>query len=413
MDQLAAQGGSIWRNDVQVPRMLWSTYALCEDVMSLKRAVQQLDTLADEVPSVAGLRAAIHACYLTERGMPRDALTRHGPLFEALRAETDVRAAQYLGAYARILRKAGEPARAVQICEETLRRLDRRALSYTMLSFGLRLELPLSRAALGEYETARRLLDELLLEQQQHDNPLIHGLTHGARAELALAMQDREQAEQQLAAMGEWFRNTEHPALFAQFQRLADRERASKTSAIPALHHELGKARDEELLQGALRDVFARPEKALEQVLREAHAEHGYLYELTEDGLRLHTASGEPVLQAVSDELAQCIALQTDASFETAFSSESDEGAPANTLTTITTDASGALLSTRIQGKNAYWLPLQRAEQGAVLAVGALLLVEGAEPLKRLNTLLLTNLAQLLCRVPYAVQARSQQREHC
>jgi hypothetical protein len=228
MDRMAAQAGAIWRNDMQVLRMLWTTYALCEDVMSLKRAVQQLDTLAAEAPSVARLRDAVDACYLAERGMAAEALTRHRHVFEALTNEPGVRTIQYLGAYARILRKAGEPERAKQVCEAAIAKLTGLELGFTMLTYGVRLELPLALAALGEHARAAALLDVLLAEQEQHDNPLIHGLTHGARAELSLLQHDWAEAERQLAAMGEWFRDTQHPALFAQYQRLADRARTGK-----------------------------------------------------------------------------------------------------------------------------------------------------------------------------------------
>jgi hypothetical protein len=99
-------------------------FALCEDLIAIKRSVEQLSPLADEVPSVARTRNAIHTCYLSERGLPEEALARYGAMFESIdRERPTLRDVQYLGAYARILRKAGQARRARDVCEAALRAL--------------------------------------------------------------------------------------------------------------------------------------------------------------------------------------------------------------------------------------------------------------------------------------------------
>ncbi|HEX6243488.1 MAG TPA: serine/threonine-protein kinase, partial [Polyangiales bacterium] len=221
-DRLAAEEGSTWRNDVQVPRMLWSTHMMCEDVLTLKRDMEQLRRLAAQIPTVARLRDVLSACYLCERGMAKEALEQYEPTLRAALEETGLRALQQLSAYARILRKAGRAAEAVEICERVLSRLSREERGLTSLTFLAELELPLSLTTLGEYERAKRHLTALLLAHAEHDNPLLHGLIHGACADLALREGDRPAFDLHAQAMQDWLRKTQHPALFAQYHRLCE-----------------------------------------------------------------------------------------------------------------------------------------------------------------------------------------------
>lgn len=232
MDKLAVEAGSIWRNDVSVPRMLWSTHAVCEDVLSLKRAVQQLESLASSISTVAQLRDVTDACYLSERGMATQALERHEPMLQKLAEEGGLRATQCAMAYARILRKAGQPARAQEVCEQALAKLSPEEREFTVLVSGVRRELAQALAAQGNLQRATELADALLQEQSAHDNPLLHGLAHGSRAEIALLEGDWMRLESELHAMREWFDKCEHPALYAQCQRLAERAKASRIASI-------------------------------------------------------------------------------------------------------------------------------------------------------------------------------------
>ena len=233
-DRLAARGGATWRNDVQVPRMLWSTHAMCGDLLTLKRDMEQLQGLAAEVPTLSRLRDLLHACYLCERGMPEEALARYERTLRAALEEPGLRALQQLGAYARILRKAGRAADAVAVCESALQRVTDEEAHYTVLLFALHIELPLALCALGEHARARTSLDALLAAQQLHDNPMLHGLAHGARAEVALAEQDWPLFDVQIEEMRRWLRTTQHPTLFAQSQRLLERARAARSPATSA-----------------------------------------------------------------------------------------------------------------------------------------------------------------------------------
>lgn len=224
-DQLAATSGATWRNDVQVPRMIWSTHALCGDVLTLKRDMEQLRSLALEVPTVARLRDIFNACYLCERGRPDEALARYESVFQVARTATGVRAVQQLGAYARILRKAGRAEEALQVCEAAVARLSPADLEFTLLVFGVQVELALSLTMLGQNERAKHTFAQLFAAHAAHDNPMLHGLLHVARAELALAERDWTSFEEHEHSAQAWLTKTQHPALMAQYQRLVERGR--------------------------------------------------------------------------------------------------------------------------------------------------------------------------------------------
>lgn len=395
MDRLANEAGSTWRNDVMVPRMLWTTLALCEDVMGLKRAAQQLSPLAAQMPTVAVMRDLTHACYLSEHGLPDEALARYAHLFEAAIGAHDLRAAQHLGAYARILRKAGQPQRARQICEQLLAQLTPADHEFAVLTFGARLELPLSLLALGEHERAAELLDALLLEHQAHDNPLLHGLTHGARAEVALAMNDRPRVQRHLELMKNWLRDTRHPALYAQYQRLAERARKhsdgrdslstrSQPPASPALTAQAPSSPSEDTLRALL-----------SRVVQEADASAGYLYRLGAEGTLelVCTLQDQLMPDACERELAVLLRGHGNDAFETELLEPHDAPElPRSELMTLVEDTAGIPLRTPWPGRHGYWFALNAAATSTVPA-GALVLVEGGAPLKRSRKLLLEQLA--------------------
>jgi tetratricopeptide (TPR) repeat protein len=402
LDRLAADTGAVWRHDVQLPRLLWSSTALCEDVMGLKRSVEQLDALADEVRSVGRLRDATHACYLAERGMPRDALTRYGAMFEAIDLEAPtLRDVQYLGAYARILRKAGELTRAKRVCEAALAGLTEEENAFTLLSFCARLELPLILSQLGQHSAAQQHIDALLSAQSHHDNPMLHGLSHGARAEIALAAGDRVSMEHHVGRMGEWLRDTEHPTLFAQYQRLADKLNALKAN-VRHSRAPLFAKQDVELILRSYGEPDKRYQKALELCLGEADAQRGYLYLMRDDALWLAAKNGIELPSALCiGELTQQVQAHRARLFET----EHVAVVPDNQNSTLRIDAGMTTLSAGTDANALRVIMLERAASAFLLvppsgvALGVVLMANDARALNPLANAFLTQVAESVAQV--------------
>jgi AAA ATPase domain len=407
LDRLAAETGAVWRHDVQVPRLLWSSQALCEDVMALKRSVQQLGPLADLVPSVARLRDVTHACYLSERGLPQEALIRYRALFEAIdRERPTLRDVQYLGAYARILRKAGQPRRAVEVCEAALRALTEEEREFRLMTFCAELELSLSLFEVGEQERAIVLLDRLLAAQAAHDNPLLHGLAHGARAQLALALNDRASFIEHLEAMRKWLRRTDNPPLFAQYQRLADRTQAplQSTSLAPPPRkqrapHDVGASIPR------YADASERAERALALALRELGAVTGYLFVKRDDALALAAAtSSEQPPAGCLRELARLMAAPRGHGFETELLKPPDNSNGARPsitgLTTLVEETQIAPLAVAWPDRKASAFLLVPPALGPHEAIGAVVVLEEQRPLHAIPAAFLAQLAEAVALSP-------------
>ncbi|HKU40676.1 MAG TPA: AAA family ATPase, partial [Polyangiales bacterium] len=392
-DMLASQAGSTWREDVGTPRQMWSTYVLCEDVLGLKRASHDLDPLAEELPTIRKLRDATRACYLCERGMHEQALREYRSLFEAMILEPGLQGARYAGAYARLLRIAGEPERAKQVCVDALARLSPADREFRVATFSAELELLLSTAALGALDEAARDIEQLIEAQREHDNPLLHGLSHKARAQVALLQRDAAVFAQHLAEMEAWFRRTDNPALIGQCQRLTEQ---AKLADI--LQPERGAANDgqralPELAQieaafEACRGPAERLRAAIDLVLSATGAERGYLYLLEPAGLRFAAplVGAEPpetvrkVLEERIERLRQEPSLLwTDATF----------------AVTVHEAQQDTLLGGRTRMECTSQLLAFPAE-GELVVVGALALVRGAAPLATPEASLLESIARAI-----------------
>jgi hypothetical protein len=289
VDVLASQAGTTWRHDLLAQRMFWSTYALCEDVMGLKRVAGELERSAAELPSLEQVRDAARACYLTERHRPAEALARHEASLAAASADNGAASLRFAVAYAHILRAAGRAEQARTLCRSKRASMEARDQDF-MFSVCLSIEELLASAELGETQAAALALDELIMAQAQHDSPLLHGLAHKARAQVALLQRDRVVFVEQLRAMHGWFLRTDNPALMGQYQRLSEDGRAAGVLDDPrsqAPHHAL--ARNLAQVSAALSACRGRGERletAMELILDHSAARRGYLYVLEADGLR-------------------------------------------------------------------------------------------------------------------------------
>jgi len=292
LDVLAAQGGSPWRQDVLVPRCLWWIEAQCEDALGLKRSVRQLETISRHCNALASTHAAAHACYLADRGLAAEALTRYGETLEPVVREPTVLAARLVAAYARVLRKAGQAERARELCTAALARFTAEERELSCLVHGVELELGLSLASLGDLAAAAEHLRQLCAAQQTHDNPLLHGLTHIACAEVALLQSDSEAFAEHIAEAERWATVMQYAAVFGLVQRLQARARVAhvesasfdiklQSASMERACGEIGDA------IAACRGAVERQQIALDILIEQSKAVSGYLYLVEQTELRL------------------------------------------------------------------------------------------------------------------------------
>jgi tRNA A-37 threonylcarbamoyl transferase component Bud32/tetratricopeptide (TPR) repeat protein len=398
VDALAARAGSTWRSDVLIARNLWWPHALCEDVMGLKHCVRQLESLVKDAPSLALMHDAAHASYLAARGMHLEALQRYGKTLEAGSAEPNELSMRVIGTLARIWRLNHRAEKSEALCRTSLAALRPAQLEFEVAVHGVRLEHAYALWDIGQHEECLALLDRVLDDQDSHDNPLLHGLTHKARAQMALAQGDRAVFRAQLDAMDEWFRRTENPSLIAQCHALADEgSRAGLLNETRqyAYSNRPSAADTETKIRAAFgrcRGSSDRLQTALDMVLAATGAERGYLY-LVEAGGGLRFAA--PLVgHEPPEDLKRELSEKLDS-----FCNENDETAilnaakPEGMHTVIGSDELPSIPPMSLAKKfSSVFLVIPK--DGQLVAVGAVALLPGDESLLGIPTQTLEEIAR-------------------
>lgn len=290
LDVMAGQGGSPWPQDVFLPRALWWVEAQCEDALGLKRHVRQLAELASSFSTLEPMHAAAHACYLTQRGLADEALTRYGALLERVSRTCNL-GERFQCAYVRVLRAAGKYEQAITVCREVLARVKDEERPYVAFYHGVQLELGRCLAAIGKLEEAAAYLDEVCDAQATHANPLIHALSYLARAEVAVLQQDDACFRQQMERTEPWMRATQYAPLFGLARRLQAQARAAGLACHnlePDNDNAEVRTRVEEIgeMIAGCRGEQARQQMVLDLVIEHSGAAGGYLYLETRAGLQ-------------------------------------------------------------------------------------------------------------------------------
>jgi hypothetical protein len=290
-----------------------------------------------------------------------------------------------IGTYARLLRASKRAEKAEAVCRAALSALSKEQLEFEVMTHPVRVEHAAALWDVGRRDEALALLDLTLDEQEKHDNPLLRGLTHKARAQMALESGDAATFRAHLDAMDEWFRRTDNASLIAQCHALADegtREGLLSDARQYAYSQRTNLADSETKIRAAFgrcRGPADRLQTALEMVMATTGAERGYLYLVERDGGLRFAAPlvGHEPPEELKRELATKLEAFCNRSEETAIVSEA---APAGMQTVIGADdlpsVPPAALS-RSYGSVFLVIP----GDGQLVAVGAIALIPSEEPL--------------------------------
>jgi tetratricopeptide (TPR) repeat protein len=143
------------------------------------------------------------------------------------------------GYLARALNMLGRHDEARSACEATLAHLGPEDRPFVALFLNLEVELAVAEAGIGDFDAARRRLDDLLVYHGSSDNPLTRGRLHEAYARAAASAKEWNTYRHHLAETRSWYRGTGTPALIARVAMIEALE--PRTSAPPrksdAPHH--------------------------------------------------------------------------------------------------------------------------------------------------------------------------------
>ncbi len=211
-----------WSTDVQALLFGHPAYALCNDVLGLKRSLAQLEHWSREGFSFEARIAITSAEYQRARGCPERGIEPLSKLCSEL-LDRDALMQQWVrSALAECLFAAGELGRAREQAEEVLRRGDEPGRRILLPWLRVHRVLALCLAEAGELEQAVEVVERALRLAEERDIPPLAGALHVARARIARSMNDGLAFEVSRARASDWLKPTGNSSLLRYLDQLSD-----------------------------------------------------------------------------------------------------------------------------------------------------------------------------------------------
>jgi tetratricopeptide (TPR) repeat protein len=229
IDLHAIQGGTVWQADWFTIPIEAMTGAVWGDIVAQRRALDRLERLAKEVPSLATMRDSVRIAYHLRRGEFARAV-EFAEVFLAQHAPRSyIGWPSSYGNIAQALIEVGEPERAKQVCERALQQCSEEDLSYFALYSPLEAAYAIALAACGEPERGRIIVRRRIDSLRAHDELSSLVPLYQAEARIAQLAGDDSGVEAALKDMRAAALTCGLPAAIL----LADRLRASVHRSSP------------------------------------------------------------------------------------------------------------------------------------------------------------------------------------
>jgi Protein kinase domain/AAA ATPase domain len=226
VELFALQGSTTWQADIFWPILLLGGELLSGDAIALRTIREQLDRSARNHVSLDVYSKIAHATYLEVRGEHKAAVAAFDAILLKLRGHDDRITWPIFRACSAVLEAlnaAGMHARAKELASELLTRAGSQVQRVVGHYLEPQRQLALAEAGLGHHSAAAAALDALLSRFAGESQPLLLGLLHKARAEVALAMHDEAAFKLHFGELDARFRGAKNPGLIALSNRLAKR----------------------------------------------------------------------------------------------------------------------------------------------------------------------------------------------
>jgi hypothetical protein len=225
--------GSAWQVEMWWPVSELPLNQISPDVVRLKQALEQLERLTPEVPSLERHAAITRALYAFARGDLNGALAMQEQALSGTKPRSFIGWVAAQGVLAAIHNARGEFEQARAVAEAALSHYSAADRKF-VLCISAEVEWALANAGLGDFERATGRLDELLERFEATQNPLVLGFLHLAHGRVALLEAELPRYAKHLAKARRWFDGTNNPALVAQYEALAAQgRRAARASGHP------------------------------------------------------------------------------------------------------------------------------------------------------------------------------------
>lgn len=222
VERSAVQGSTTWQAEMFWPVLLLPMTYTNRDTLAARRLWEQLLRRCEDAPDLADYAEVARGAYLALRGERVRAVEVIEKVLPRIEPRKRVAWLSVPTLLATILNEESEHERALQVLREALSHVDDSYLQILGRSLEPRRQLALAEAGCGRVEEAAAILDDLIRRHGGEDQPLLLGMLHKARAEVALRAMQREPFEASLAAAREQFANTLNPSLTSQLEILAE-----------------------------------------------------------------------------------------------------------------------------------------------------------------------------------------------
>jgi hypothetical protein len=229
----AIQGGTVWQGEwFSVPNEGGAAVAW-HDLVILRRSLDRLGLLAEEVPSLAIFRDGIRISYHFRRGEYQRA-AELGALYVASHPPRTVTGwSSCYGIVALSYVEIGEAMRARRLCEDALSQVSSEDLSYFVLYTTLEVAHATAIAMTGEPERGKALLRKKIERFRQHGEHSSLVIVYQYQARMAQLLGDRDLLVESLQAMREAALMSGLPAVILLAARVAELRAGSRSSPLP------------------------------------------------------------------------------------------------------------------------------------------------------------------------------------
>jgi len=232
LEPMTLQLGS-WSTDIQSVLFSHPGYALCGDIMGLKRMADALARLCDDGFDYRARLRMTRGDYHRARGEYEQAAECLGQAFEFLHDDECLTRVWVLTSLAEVHLAQGEYASAARSARDAVDRLSDPDNVQVSIQIRASRALALAEAGMGEVDDAERRLDAAIEQARALGAAASTGLCHEARARVALGREDFEAYSLHCAEAQRWLRPTANPALIGVAERLVEAGPSEVGEAAP------------------------------------------------------------------------------------------------------------------------------------------------------------------------------------
>ena len=233
VELFAIQGGTTWQGEwISVP-LEGLAGATWSDLVTLRRALDRLDRLAEEVPSLKPVRDSTRISYHFRRGEFGRAATRGMDYMAAHPPRELVGWGAAYGIIALSLIEIGESERALKVCEEALAHVSDADRAYFVIYSPLEVAYATALAVQGQRARADEIFRVRIESLRRHGEHASLVSVYQYQARMARLVGDREALADALQSMREAALTSGLPAVILLADRVAELRAKRRSSPLP------------------------------------------------------------------------------------------------------------------------------------------------------------------------------------